>query len=91
MHLELFLHVAKEGLLLALLLSLPALAAALAVGLVVSIMQAATQVQEPTVSATPKIAAVTVTLVLTALWMLGKLASFAEGSFGFIETVGLGG
>jgi flagellar biosynthetic protein FliQ len=87
---DLFLFVTRESLLLALLLSAPALLVALVVGLVVSVVQAATQVHEQTVSATPKIAAVIAVLILTGLWMLRELASFATMVFDLIGDAGHG-
>ena len=67
---ELVLRAVREGLLLVLLVSGPPLLASLAVGLVVSLVQAATQIQDQTLVFVPKLAAVL--LVLAALGpMLG--------------------
>jgi flagellar biosynthesis protein FliQ len=63
--LDLVLRAAREGLLLVLLLSAPALLASMAVGLVVGIVQAATQVQDQALAFVPKL--VVVLLVLAAL------------------------
>jgi flagellar biosynthetic protein FliQ len=90
MWLETLLYITRESLLLALLLSAPALLAALVVGLIISIVQAATQIQEQTLSATPKIAAVVAVLVIFGLWMLSQLVAFAETVFGLIGEVGRG-
>jgi flagellar biosynthetic protein FliQ len=62
---ELVLRAIREGLLLVLLLSAPPLLASLAVGLVVGVLQAATQIQDQTLIFVPKL--VTVVLVLIAL------------------------
>ncbi len=85
-----FILVTREALLLVLTLSAPVLVAALAVGLLVSILQAATQVQEQTLSATPKIVAVVVVLMVTGLWMLRTIAVFAAAMFELIGDVGHG-
>jgi flagellar biosynthesis protein FliQ len=57
-------------------LSLPLLLTALGVGLVVSIFQAATQINEATLSFLPKIAAMIAVLVLVAPWMVRRMSSF---------------
>jgi flagellar biosynthesis protein FliQ len=71
------LHLGREALLLALLLSAPPLAAALLVGLVTGLLQAATQLQEHAIGAVPRIAAVIAALVVTGPWIGARLASFA--------------
>lgn len=69
-------RISGHALLLALLISgLPVLAA-LVVGLLVSIFQAATQIQEQTLSHAPKIAAVFLVLALSGGWMLAQLVRF---------------
>ncbi|MCL6639502.1 MAG: flagellar biosynthetic protein FliQ, partial [Firmicutes bacterium] len=50
-----FLHIVQESLFLVLLLSAPVLGAAMVVGLVIGILQAATQIQEQTLTFVPKI------------------------------------
>jgi flagellar biosynthesis protein FliQ len=57
-------------------LSLPLLVTALAVGLLVSVFQAATQLNEATLSFLPKIAAMIVVFVLVAPWMLRRMSSY---------------
>ncbi len=58
------------------LLVAPILGAALAVGLFIGILQAATQIQEMTLSFIPKLAAVAAVLFLVAPWMLTILTDF---------------
>jgi len=71
------LHLGREALVLALLLSAPPLAAALLVGLVTGVLQAASQLQEHALGAVPRIAAVTAALVVAGPWIGGRLARFA--------------
>lgn len=71
----------REGLSLLLVVSLPAMATALVVGLAVSLLQAVTQVTDPTLSFVPKILAVVVVLGLGAQWMISMLVEFAERMF----------
>jgi flagellar biosynthesis protein FliQ len=73
----LLLHLSREALLLALLLSAPPLLAALASGLVTGLLQAVTQVQDAALGAVPRIAAVLAALVLAGPWMAARLARFA--------------
>lgn len=70
-------RIMQQALVLVLLLSAPAVLAALVVGLIVSIVQAATQVQEQTLSVAPKLIAVTLALAAVGLWMVREIAVFA--------------
>jgi type III secretory pathway component EscS len=71
------LHLGREALLLALLVSAPPLGAALLVGLVTGTLQAATQLQEHAIGAVPRIAAVIAALLVFAPWIGARLARFA--------------
>ena len=59
-----------------LLVSAPLFIAALATGLIISIFQAATQINEMTLSFVPKLVAIFVTLVLAGPWMITILTDF---------------
>ena len=63
------LHVAREALVVALLVSAPPLAAALVVGATAGVLQAATQVQEPTIGVVPRLVAVLLALAVAAPWI----------------------
>jgi len=67
----------REALLLSLVLSAPPLLAAMAVGLVVGVLQAATQVQEPALGVLPRVAAALGALLLAAPWISARLLRFA--------------
>ena len=71
----------RETLTLMLLLSLPILAAALIVGLVVSVLQAVTQVQEQTLSFVPKIMGMGLVAILVMPWLVMKIMEFASRMF----------
>jgi len=71
------LHLGREALLLALLLSAPPLGAALLVGLLTGLLQAAMQLQEHALGAVPRIVAVIAALVATGPWIGARLARFA--------------
>jgi type III secretory pathway component EscS len=71
------LHVGREALLVALLVSAPPLGAALAVGAVTGVFQAATQVQEPALGVVPRLVAVIGALAVAAPWIGARVARFA--------------
>lgn len=67
---------AKESIILTLLLSAPMLLLGLLVGLLISIFQAVTSIQEMTLSFVPKIVAVLLGFLFFLPWMLEKITSF---------------
>jgi flagellar biosynthetic protein FliQ len=69
---------ANEALRLALMLGAPLLLTALVVGLVVGLFQAATQINEMTLSFIPKVVAMAAVLVTAGPWMLGMLVDFTR-------------
>ncbi|MEZ5615736.1 MAG: flagellar biosynthesis protein FliQ [Rhodocyclaceae bacterium] len=64
-----------------LLVSMPLLLAALVTGLVVSIFQAATQINEMTLSFIPKLIAIFVTLIVAGPWMLTLMTGYMQRLF----------
>ncbi len=70
------LSLAREALLLMVVASLPAVMASLVVGLVMSILQTATQIQESTLSVVPKLCAAVAALVLSGPWIASQLTVF---------------
>lgn len=68
----------------AVLISAPLLGLTLLVGLIVSILQAVTQVQEMSLTFVPKLLVAVGTLVVFGPWMLRKLLAFATGVIGNI-------
>lgn len=75
---EFAMSLGKEAIEMALMVSLPILGIGMIVGLLVSIFQAVTQIQEMTLAFVPKILAVTLALVLFFPWILNKLMVFTE-------------
>ena len=59
----------------------PILLTALLVGFMISLFQAATQIQEPTLSFVPKMIAVAIALLVTGNWVLNTLVSFTNQLF----------
>ena len=64
-----------------LMVSAPLFAAALVTGLIISIFQAATQINEMTLSFVPKLVAIFITLVLAGPWMITLLTDFMRRLF----------
>ena len=75
---EFVVEFAKQAIILTIYLSMPMLGLGLIAGLVVSVFQAVTQVQEMTLTFVPKIIAVFLGLLFAAPWMLEKLTSFTR-------------
>ena len=71
----------QQALVVALVAGGPILAVTIVVGLVISVLQAATQVHEATLTFVPKIGAVVVVLVLFGPAMLGALVDFTRSIF----------
>ena len=76
------LHLAREAIALTLLLAGPLLIASLVVGLLVSIFQAATQIQEQTLTFVPKLVAILLTLLLLGGWMMNTMLAYTMDLFG---------
>jgi flagellar biosynthesis protein FliQ len=66
---------------LALKIALPLLLAALVIGLAVSIFQAATQIQEQTLSFIPKVVGIALVIVVAGPWMLGEIVSYTQNLY----------
>jgi type III secretion protein S len=75
------LDLASKALMLVLILSLPPIIAATVIGLLVSLLQALTQVQEQTLSFAVKLIVVTAVLLLTMPWVGSELIRFTEYLF----------
>jgi len=81
MGLELAVQISREMLFTALILVAPTVATSLIVGLLVSIFQAVTSIQEQTLSFAPRIVAVAIVLALTLPWSLDVLITFSRRVF----------
>jgi flagellar biosynthesis protein FliQ len=81
-------HIGKKAIETVLLTSAPMLIAALVIGLVISIFQAATQINEQTMTFIPKIVGVFVALLFFGPWIMEILITFTTGVITQIATVG---
>jgi len=78
---ETVLTIAREALTVTTLLAAPLLLVALLTGVLVGILQAATQINEMTLSFIPKMLALMLTLLITGPWMLQLITSYTRTLF----------
>ncbi|GIW18342.1 MAG: flagellar biosynthesis protein FliQ [Tepidiforma sp.] len=78
----------REALTVGMLVGAPILGTTLVVGMVVSIIQAATQVNEATLTFVPKLIAVFVAMLLFGPWMMSTLLDFSAGIFANMAAYG---
>ncbi len=84
---EFVITVGREAMLTAFLLAAPPLITALVVGLVISVFQAVTQIQEMTLAIVPKMVAVLIALVVAYPWLLETLTRYTTQIFQTIPSV----
>jgi len=77
----------SQAIKVALMIASPLLLSALISGLIVSILQAATQVNEQTLSFIPKIISILVTIVILGPWMLGVMLDYMHNLFNNIPVI----
>lgn len=73
---------AQQALLLSVAVALPVVGAAALIGLLVSVLQAATQIQDHTIGHLPRLLVVVAALVAAGPWMGAQIAEFAVRAFG---------
>lgn len=78
----------RKAVMLTLLTSAPLLVAALVVGLVVTLLQAVTQLQEQTLTFLPKLVTMAVIFVMVLPWLIQKLTEFLVVAIQTLPTVG---
>lgn len=83
---EFIIDLGREAVMTTLLVAGPLLLSGLAIGLLVSILQATTQIQEATLSFVPKILAVMLAALIFAPWMMTVLTEFAARLLGNLAT-----
>ncbi len=82
------LDVGRQGIEVAMMVSLPILAITLFLGLLVSVFQAITQIQEQTLTFVPKLIGVGLVLTFMGSWMLTTLVKFMSMCLERVATVG---
>lgn len=78
---EMVMDIGREALYLTMMLAGPLLLSALVVGLMIGVFQAATQIQEMTLSFIPKLIALVFALLFAGPWMLRLLVEFSQRLF----------
>ncbi len=78
---------AMDALMLALKVGMPLLLAGLIVGLVISVFQAVTQIQEMTLSFIPKLLAVALVLIVAGPWMLDQIVGYTSDLYHSIPSL----
>jgi flagellar biosynthetic protein FliQ len=82
-------EILEQALVLALMCSLPALAASLLAGFGTSLLQLYTRLSEPAVTQVPRILAVLLAVLAAAPWISGRVTRFAERVWSLIDGVGI--
>lgn len=77
----------RDAMLVTLLVSAPMLLSGLVVGLIISVFQSVTQIQEITLTFVPKIMVVLLAFVLFLPWMIAVVTNFVEPLFGNLHTL----
>jgi len=85
---EYVINIGRQAIETTLMCAAPMLLAALGIGLVISIFQAATQINEQTMTFIPKIVGVFVTLLIFAPWILQKATAFLISIFNQLPNIG---
>jgi flagellar biosynthetic protein FliQ len=84
----LVLQISRQALVLVLLLSGIPIVISMIVGVLVSVFQAATQIQEQTLTFVPKMVVVFGTIMIGGYWMIGQLVKFTVALFALIPKLG---
>lgn len=82
------LHFFQQGLWLAIMMSAPPLIVATLLGVIVSLVQAVTQIQDQTLPYVVKLLSVSVTLGLLGRWFGAELIQLVEAAFQLVPTIG---
>ena len=81
---QMVVSIGREALMLTIMVAGPLLLSGLIVGLIISIFQAVTQIQEMTLTFIPKILAVALSLLLFLPWIINRLTDFTNHMFELI-------
>jgi flagellar biosynthetic protein FliQ len=84
---ELVVQLARRSFEVTLLLAAPLLLASLIVGLIISVFQAVTSINEATLAFAPKIIAVMVAMIIFFPWMMSYMSDFTREIYSFIATM----
>jgi flagellar biosynthetic protein FliQ len=80
----------REAIMVTMVISAPLLGVGMLVGLVISVFQTTTSIQEQTLTFVPKIVAIFVTFIIFAAWIIHTLVNYTKTLFMLIGKVGAG-
>jgi len=86
----LVIKILRESLMTVLIVSAPILGVGMFVGLIVSIIQTTTSIQEQTLTFVPKMVAIFITIILFGSWMIRVLVNYTNNIFALIGKIGVG-
>lgn len=86
----LVIKIMRESLMTVLIVSAPVLGVGMFVGLIVSIIQTTTSIQEQTLTFVPKMIAIFITIILFGSWMIRVLINYTNNIFALIGKIGVG-
>ena len=86
----LVIKIMRESLMTVLIVSAPVLGVGMFVGLIVSIIQTTTSIQEQTLTFVPKMVAIFITIILFGSWMIRVLLNYTINIFALIGKIGAG-
>ena len=86
----LVIKILRESLMTVLIVSAPVLGVGMFVGLIVSIIQTTTSIQEQTLTFVPKMIAIFITIILFGSWMIRVLINYTNNIFALIGKIGIG-
>jgi len=76
MDIDAVMEIGRQAMTMAMMLTIPLLGASLIVGLVIAIFQAATSINEMTLTFVPKLMVIVLVLILAGHWMIGQLVDY---------------
>jgi flagellar biosynthesis protein FliQ len=79
--------IVKDAIYTGLLVSAPVLIVSLVIGLLISIFQATTQIQEQTLTFVPKLIGIAIVVIVGGSWMLSTLSTFTMEMINMITTI----
>ncbi len=85
----LVIKILRESLMTTLIVSAPVLGVGMFVGLIVSIIQTTTSIQEQTLTFVPKMVAIFITIILFGSWMIRVVINYTNNIFALIEKIGI--
>jgi len=86
----LVIKILRDALVTVLVVSAPILGVGMVVGLIVSIIQTTTSIQEQTLTFVPKIVAIFAAIIIFGAWMIKMLVGYTNNLFAMIEKIGIG-